>query len=71
MASPFSLSRPAGGVQAQTVSEKPLPVYEIWSRSQGKKVGEAMTLKGATRSIDRRDNEYGGYDHYRKKVGED
>ena len=38
--------------------------YHIMSRSQGAKVGEAATLKGARRAVDRRDNDYGGYDHY-------
>jgi hypothetical protein len=46
------------------------PMYEIWSKSQGKKVGEARTLQSARRVIDRRDNEYGAYDHYKKKIGD-
>lgn len=49
---------------------KPAPTYEIWSRSQGKKVAEAANLKSARRVVDRRDNTYGAYDHYHKKIGE-
>jgi hypothetical protein len=51
-------------------SEKPLPVYEIWSRRLNKKVGEVTTREGATRSVDRRDIDYGGNDHYWKLAGE-
>jgi hypothetical protein len=43
-------------------------VFEIWSRSQGRKVGEASTRKGAYRSVIRRDNVYGAYDHYVKEA---
>jgi hypothetical protein len=74
MASPFTLQRPAGGTKPQTVADEAagggsVPVYEIWSRRLGKKVGEVGTREGATRSVDRRDNDYGSADHYWKKVG--
>jgi hypothetical protein len=46
------------------------PVYEIWSRSQGKKVGEVTTREGATRAVDQRDIQYGANDHYWKKAGQ-
>jgi hypothetical protein len=73
MASPFTLPRPAGGIQAKKVSEQPqtpVPVYEIWSRRLGKKVGEVTTREGATRAVDRRDSQYGASDHYFKRAGE-
>ena len=47
---------------------KAMPMYEIWSRSQNKMVGTATSSKSAHRVIDRRDNEYGAYDHYKKKI---
>jgi hypothetical protein len=35
--------------------------YVIKDRRTGAIVGKAATLKGARRSVDRRDNEFGGY----------
>lgn len=71
----FNLPKAPRGL-VQTVgeggmSDKPMPVYEIWSKSQNKMVGTATSLKSASRVIDRRDNAYGGYDHYKKKIGRD
>lgn len=42
--------------------------YEIVDRKTGQVVGKAKTLKGARRSVDRRDNEYGGYRYYQRPV---
>jgi hypothetical protein len=39
-------------------------VYEVISRRQSKVVAVCSTRKGARRSADRRDLEYGAYDHY-------
>ena len=50
---------------------KVAPQYEIWSKRQGKIVGTATSLKSARRVVDRRDNTYGAYDHYHKKIGRD
>jgi len=36
-------------------------MYEIVDRQTGRVVGKAKTLRGARRSVDRRDNAYGGY----------
>jgi hypothetical protein len=35
--------------------------YDIIDRQTKKVVGTAKTLTGARRSVDRRDNQYGGY----------
>lgn len=40
--------------------EKPIR-YDIIDRHTGMKVGEAKTRAGASRSVDKRDNAYGGY----------
>lgn len=37
--------------------------FTIFNHRTGEKVGKANTLKGARRSKDRKDNEYGGYAH--------
>jgi hypothetical protein len=42
-------------------------LIEIWSKRAGTKVSEARTMKGARNAVDRRDNTYGGYDHYIKR----
>jgi len=67
-----SAVRPRKDVQLVGTGEPdtPLPVYEIWSRSQNKKVGEVTTREGATRAVDRRDIAHGGYDHYFKRPGD-
>lgn len=44
--------------------------YDIIDRKTGFKVGSAKTRNGATRVIDRKDNEYGAYIHYAKPVYE-
>ena len=38
--------------------------FEIVDRKTGLVVGKATTRSGARRSVDRRDNEYGGYRFY-------
>jgi hypothetical protein len=44
-------------------------MYEIIDRHAGNKVvGKAKTLKAAIRSVDRRDNAYGGYRYQHRKV---
>lgn len=55
---------------SQFTLPKAAPQYEIWSRRLGKKVGTATSLNSARRVVDRRDNEYGAYDHYHKKIGD-
>jgi len=42
--------------------------YEIIDRRTGAVVGKAKTLKGATRAVDRRDNEYGAYRYTHRAV---
>lgn len=42
--------------------------YDIIDRHTGAVVGTAMTRKGASRSVDRRDNEYGAYRYYAKPI---
>jgi hypothetical protein len=44
--------------------------YDIIDRHTGLKVGEAKTRAGATRSVDKRDNAYGGYRFSAKPVYE-
>lgn len=44
--------------------------YKIIDRQTGAKVGSAKTLKAASRSVDRRDNEYGGYRYSAQPVYE-
>jgi len=39
------------------------PTYNIINRRTGEVVGQANTLAGARRAVDRRDNQYGGYVH--------
>lgn len=36
-------------------------MFEIYDRRSGSVVGTAKTREGARRSVDRRDNAYGGY----------
>jgi len=48
---------------AESVAANFGPAYEIIDRRTGSKVGEAKTLKGARRSVDRRDRAYGSYNH--------
>lgn len=43
-------------------------MYNIIDRQTGKVVGTATSLKTALRSIDRRDNEYGGYRYTRQLI---
>jgi len=38
--------------------------FSIVSHRTGETVGKAGTLQGARRSRDKRDNEYGGYNHH-------
>jgi hypothetical protein len=45
---------------AKTVAEKP---YAIWGKREGKVVAYAATKQGGRNSVDRRDNQYGGYNH--------
>lgn len=47
--------------------EKPIR-YDIIDRHTGQKVGEAKTRNGAARSVDKRDNQYGGYRFSAKPV---
>lgn len=42
--------------------------YEIVDRKTGAVVGHAKTLSGARRSVDRRDNAYGAYRYFHRKV---
>ncbi len=42
--------------------------YEIVDRHTGKVVGHAKTLSGALRSVDRRDNAYGAYRYFHRRV---
>ena len=42
-------------------------LIEIWSKRAGTKVSEARTMSGARKAVDRRDDAYGGYDHYIKR----
>jgi hypothetical protein len=42
--------------------------YNIIDRQTKAKVGFAKTRAGATRSVDKRDNEYGGYRFYSQPV---
>ena len=42
--------------------------YHIIDRQTGAIVGKAKTLRGARASVDRRDNAYGGYRYYAKRV---
>jgi hypothetical protein len=42
--------------------------YEIVDRQTGKVVATAKTLKTALRAVDRRDNAYGGYRYYHRRV---
>lgn len=44
--------------------------YDIIDRQTKQVVGTAKTRAGATRSVDRRDNEYGAYRYYAKPVYE-
>lgn len=51
----------------------PVHHYNVYFRDKhngggSTKVGEAKTKKGAQRSVDKRDNEYGAYAHYHKPV---
>lgn len=43
-------------------------MYEIIDRKTGHRVGTAKTLKAALRSVDRRDNEYGGYRFSHRRI---
>lgn len=45
--------------------------YDIYDRHEKKTVGRANSLKAALRSVDRRDNAYGGYRYTHKAVYED
>jgi hypothetical protein len=42
--------------------------YEIVDRKTGLIVGKAKTHKGANRSVDRRDNEYGAYRYFARPI---
>jgi hypothetical protein len=44
--------------------------YEIVDRQTGKVVATAKTLKTALRAVDRRDNAYGGYRYYHRRVND-
>lgn len=46
-------------------------MYEIIDRQTGQVVGTAQTLKGARRSVDRRDNAYGAYRYGFRLKGEE
>jgi len=50
--------------------QRVLSHYEIYDRHHPEKitVGKAKTLQGALRSIDKRDNAYGGYRYGRRAV---
>ena len=64
----FNLPKPDRKSMVRKVSDEPaVPVYEIWSRSQGKPVATVTTREGATRAVDRRDIAYGANDHYWKR----
>jgi hypothetical protein len=43
-------------------------MYQIIDRQTGKVVAIAATLKSAIRMVDRRDNAYGGYRYYHKRL---
>jgi len=45
-------------------------MYEIIDRHTGRVVGKASTLHSAIRAVDRRDNAYGAYRYYHRKVSE-
>lgn len=44
--------------------------YEIVDRQTGAVVGHAKTLKGARRSVDRRDNAYGSYRYFSRPIAQ-
>lgn len=47
---------------------QPKPQYEIIDRQTGRVVGTAKTLQGARRSVDRRDNAYGAYRYFHRRI---
>lgn len=50
-------------------AKKPIG-YHVIDRQTGAKVGRASTLRGASRSVDRRDNAYGGYRYTHRPIYE-
>jgi hypothetical protein len=46
------------------------PLYLVIDRLTGEVVTRCKTLKGASRSVDRLDNAYGGYRYYHKRITE-
>jgi hypothetical protein len=53
---------------SNTKSHREVSHYHIISKRDGRIVGKANTKKGARRTVDKRDNEYGSYNHYAKPV---
>lgn len=43
-------------------------MYEIVDRQTGAIVGKAKTLRAAIRSVDRRDNAYGAYRYFHRRI---
>jgi hypothetical protein len=48
--------------------DKEVSHYAVHKRSDHSKVGQAKSLNGARRVVDRRDNAHGSYEHYVKTV---
>lgn len=65
---PNAYGPPAGKPAAQP---RTLSHYEIVDRHEKKTVGTAKSLRGALRSVDRRDNAYGGYRYTHRAVYKD
>ena len=56
------------GVDPLASHAAPAPGYHIIDRRTGGVVGQAKTLKGARRSVDKRDNTYGAYIHHIRRI---
>ena len=54
-----------------SIRESRQPTYNIVNTRTGKVVGQANTINGARRSVDRRDNQYGAYVHTIQVVDEE
>lgn len=54
----------ADGGKVEGVKAAAQSLYKIYSKTGDKLVGSAKTRNGATKVLDRKDNEYGGYNHY-------
>jgi hypothetical protein len=53
-----------------SVADRPLQAYEIVDRQTGGVVGTASSLQRALRSVDRRDNQYGAYRYFHRRISD-